>query len=328
MTRYKTIAKRQHGQQRRVRQRTEDPREPSHIQEEPVELTPPQSPSSDSRLHSSACASSSPQADPEYIPSLSPPPAQPAQHLDRPLPRYSRLSVAYESIFDIDFFSRYSLTWHACDDIDRRGILAILATITYPVYPRLVWMFFQNLRPTLSNLAELRTTVDGHPISIIVDTLSRSCRCPHLCPPDLQDTYPTLWRPSYAFMAEALTGLYSEGDTFATYTYLPNDLWFFDSVLYRNVFMVGHKIQRRGDFLTALYAFYTGCWLSIPALIWSVMMKLYTDHISKAKPKRAKFLPFGHLITQILRDQCYPFQPRERPETGSCSFTKQDWNKT
>ncbi|XP_059627754.1 uncharacterized protein LOC132270596 [Cornus florida] len=38
------------------------------------------------------------------------------------MPRYSRLSVAHESVFDIDFFSRFVLTRAAYDDIDQKDL--------------------------------------------------------------------------------------------------------------------------------------------------------------------------------------------------------------
>ncbi|XP_059655005.1 uncharacterized protein LOC132301793 [Cornus florida] len=44
MTKHETIAKRQHGPQRHIRPRIEEPAEPSHIQEEPLEPTPLQPP--------------------------------------------------------------------------------------------------------------------------------------------------------------------------------------------------------------------------------------------------------------------------------------------
>ncbi|XP_059637489.1 uncharacterized protein LOC132279513 [Cornus florida] len=238
------------------------------------------------------------------------------------------MAVDHESVFDTDFFSRSVLTRSAYHDVIQRGLAAILAPVTEPVYPQLVRLFFQNLRPSPRTTAELITTIDGHQITITVDSLARSCHCPHRCPPELQELYLRLYRPSYTDMAVFLTGHYADGETFATRTFLPDDLWFFDSVLFRNIYMAGHKIQRRGDYLTALYAFYTGHCVSIPALIWSVMRKLFDEYISKEKPGRAKSLPFGHLITQILINQRYPIHPREHPERGSCHFLNKDWDKS
>ena len=38
---------------------------------------------------------------------------------------------------------------------------------------------------------------------------------------------------------------------------------------------LGHKTQRRDQFLQTLYAFHKGYWYSIPALIWSLIHKFW-----------------------------------------------------
>ncbi|XP_059653078.1 uncharacterized protein LOC132300132 [Cornus florida] len=271
------------------------------------------------------------QADAAAMPSPQPP--LPAQRRDQLLPRYAAMTVAQESYFDTSYFdtayfSESILTRSGYQDIMQRGLSAIFAPVTGLVYPRLVRLFFQHLRPSPRFTAEMITTLDGHEIVITVDTLARACRCPYRCPPELAETYPRLHRPSFSDMAVSLTGHHAGGQTFATRTFLPDDFWFIDTVLFQNIYMAGHKIQRRHDYLTALYAFYTGCWVSIPVLIWSVMRLLYDSFISRKDPKRSKVLPFGHLITQILLDQRYRVPPDEEPLARSSFYRRSDWNKS
>ncbi|XP_059624150.1 uncharacterized protein LOC132267113 isoform X2 [Cornus florida] len=141
MARVKTVARWQY--QCRVRQRVEEPEE----HEEPALAQ------SERSVSSASAASSSSSADKaEHIQPPSPPPAQPGQVRDRPIRRYSHLSVAHESVFDTVFFSQSILTKAVFDEIDRRGISAILAPVGYPIYLRLVPLFYQNLQPTPSNL--------------------------------------------------------------------------------------------------------------------------------------------------------------------------------
>jgi hypothetical protein len=82
---------------------------------------------------------------------------------------------------------------------------------------------------------------------------------------------------------------------------LPSRLWMIDTVLKRNVCPLGHKTQRTGDFLAALYAFYKKYWVSIPQLIWSQMFKCWEDKVDKGLlgPKRPA-LPFPFLVTKLV----------------------------
>ncbi|XP_059637157.1 uncharacterized protein LOC132279242 [Cornus florida] len=237
--RYKSTARRSSGPQRprrHIRPRIEMVAEPSHVQAEPAQATPPQFPSHEAEEGADHMPSTS-QAPPAFTPSPSPvrhqadaaamPSPQPpllAQRRDQLLPRYAAMTVAQESYFDTEYFSESILTRSGYQDIMQRGLSAIFAPVTGLVYPRLVRLFFQHLRPSPRSTAEMITTLDGHEIVITVDTLARVCRCPHRCPPELAETYPRLHRPSFSDMAVSLTGHHAGGQTFATRTFLPDDL--------------------------------------------------------------------------------------------------------
>jgi hypothetical protein len=79
------------------------------------------------------------------------------------------------------------------------------------------------------------------------------------------------------------------------------DLWLVDTVLKRNVCPLGHKTQRIGDFLAALYAFHKKYWFSAPQLIWSQMFKCWEDKVDKGLlgPNRPA-LPFPFLVTKLV----------------------------
>ncbi|XP_059650697.1 uncharacterized protein LOC132296522 [Cornus florida] len=161
------------------------------------------------------------------------------QRTEEPAPAHSKHSsssssssseMAHESIFDEDIFARAITAKWSYDEIYHRHFSPILAPVTNPVYPRLVRLFYQNLRPSPSNLAELRTSIDGHLIRITVETLSTASQCSHTCP--LGINYPTLQRPSDANMATTLHGTIIAADTYA----ISKDcMWFFNSVLYQNL---------------------------------------------------------------------------------------------
>ncbi|XP_059663415.1 uncharacterized protein LOC132309079 [Cornus florida] len=194
MARVKIVARRQY--ERRVRQRIKEPAEPSHAQDPALEPAIAQSSSANTRLQSSAFASSSSDKAEHVLPP-SPPPTMPGQIRDRPSRRYTCL---------------------------------------------------QNLRPAPSNLSEQRITIDGHFIRITVESLATSSRCLHVCPPGLY--YPILRWPSDADIAVALTSRYSDGETLATWTYLPDDLCQSigpDNVMYIPIIQEGQRKKYCGS---------------------------------------------------------------------------------
>ncbi len=82
---------------------------------------------------------------------------------------------------------------------------------------------------------------------------------------------------------------------------LPSRLWLVDTVLKRNVCLLGHKTQRSGDFLAVLYAFHKKYWFSVPRLIWSQIFKCWEEKVDKGLlgPNRLA-LPFPCLVTKLV----------------------------
>jgi hypothetical protein len=83
---------------------------------------------------------------------------------------------------------------------------------------------------------------------------------------------------------------------------LPPQLWLVDSIMQWNVCPLGHKLQRRNQFLQVLYAFHKGHWYSIPSIIWNQLYKFWDwVHACKATTTRSWGLPFPFLLIHILK---------------------------
>jgi hypothetical protein len=97
---------------------------------------------------------------------------------------------------------------------------------------------------------------------------------------------------------------------------LPQPLLLVDYILYRNVCPLGHKSQRRDQFLQALYAFHKGHWYSIPSIIWNQLQKFWDGVIARrATTIKSWGLPFLFLLTQILKKKGIKGTPEDGPVT-------------
>jgi hypothetical protein len=92
---------------------------------------------------------------------------------------------------------------------------------------------------------------------------------------------------------------------------LPHHLLLVDSVLKKNVCPLGHKTQRMGDVLAALYAFDKKYWVNIPQLIWKQIHKCWEDVVEKRLSSASQRpLPFLCLITKLIIDSGIPILER------------------
>ena len=90
---------------------------------------------------------------------------------------------------------------------------------------------------------------------------------------------------------------------------------------------LGHKTQRRDQFLQALYAFYKGHWYSIPSIIWNQINKFWEGvHWRKATNANAWGLPFPFLLTHILKKKGVKGTPEDGPVTEHTFFGRNQWN--
>ncbi|GMP29285.1 hypothetical protein CsSME_00004459 [Camellia sinensis var. sinensis] len=85
-------------------------------------------------------------------------------------------------------------------------------------------------------------------------------------------------------------------------TNLPRHLLFLDVVLKKNVIPIGHKEERRGEFLRALHRFDLGFWIGIPTLIYNQMYRILNEvKIRNTRGSSTWALPFANLITALIK---------------------------
>ncbi|XP_059454545.1 uncharacterized protein LOC132184800 [Corylus avellana] len=110
---------------------------------------------------------------------------------------------------------------------------------------------------------------------------------------------------------------------------LPRRLWFVDSLLHPNAFPLGHKTQRRYQFLQTLYAFHKDAWYSIPKIIWNQIYKFWNGvHVGGAESTHSWGLPFPYLITYILRKKGIKGTAADELVTTTPIFGIRQWNKS
>lgn len=86
--------------------------------------------------------------------------------------------------------------------------------------------------------------------------------------------------------------------------HLPPQMWLIDSIFHFNVCLSGHKDERWGHYLKALYKIEKGYWVSMLDLIWAEMDKLHKGLVVAETQKSESWaLPFPSLITKLFLDQ-------------------------
>jgi len=106
-------------------------------------------------------------------------------------------------------------------------------------------------------------------------------------------------------------------------------IYYVDSILKKNVCSLGHKTQRIGDVLTALYAFEKKYWVSIPQLIWRQLHKCWEDMIKKRLASAAQRPPpFPCLITKLIIDSGIPVPERANLDRSIPVFGLAQWTQS
>lgn len=111
---------------------------------------------------------------------------------------------------------------------------------------------------------------------------------------------------------------------------LPRPFLFLDVVLKKNVISIGHKEERRGDFLRALHRFDFGFWIDIPTLIYNQMHRILDEvKIRNTRGSSTWALIFANLITTLIKDQdTYPLQANEVQLPPHTFYGKTHWRQT
>ena len=139
---------------------------------------------------------------------------------------------------------------------------------------------------------------DGHDITVTEIDIAHGLGC-HPNEGDFP-TFPAT--PTVASITNEMCGGHFSNDNYTStgHTYLSQWLWLVDQVLHANAFLLHHKDERRGDFLETLYAIHSGYAVSLPAMIYKEMCKVYRlTKQSKKDPEKKRafaFPSFAHYV--------------------------------
>jgi hypothetical protein len=183
-----------------------------------------------------------------------------------------------ETSFTIkDEFSKNEGTKWAVQEMKHRGLKRLFKPIASTAYKCLVWSFYEHQRYDYSRPDVLVSSIDDRDVEVTIADVAAALKCNHE-PPD--SNIPWIDCPSMLTIKDIVSyiheGQYANSHcNAASKAKIPPKLWFVDIVLYRNVCPLGHKTQRRGMFLSALYSFHRGFWCSIPKIIWRQIYKFW-----------------------------------------------------
>ena len=189
--------------------------------------------------------------------------------------------------------------------------------------------FYTNLHTNCNRRSVLFSTVQGTQIEVTTANIAAALKCNDEHPPEAAhlDEQPKAFYVS-EIIEDMCEGHYAdEKNNAGSRSKLPPQLWLVDSILYHNVCPLGHKTQRRDQFLQALYAFYKGHWYSILSIIWNQINKFWEGvHWRKATNANAWGLPFPFLLTHILKKKGIKGTPEDGPVKEHPFFGRNQWN--
>jgi hypothetical protein len=235
-----------------------------------------------------------------------------------------------ETHFDIvgAFLEKESVKW-AYRQFRKRNLLPLLKPADDLFYPPFVRVFFQNLTYDIDNPTYLSSVVLGQHVYVSVDDIANALGCPTTDPRCRFGEYPPRCDLHF-IICDMFGGAYGDDKrTCAKRAQLPHHLLLIDSVLKKNVCPLGHKTQRIGDVLAALYTFDRQYWVSIPELIWRQMHKCWEDMIEKRLTSAAQRpLHFPCLITKLIVDSRIPIPERAVLDRNIPVFGLAQWTQS
>lgn len=161
-----------------------------------------------------------------------------------------------ETRFDIvgAFREKESVKW-AYRQFRKRNLLPLLKPAGDFFYPPFVRVFYQNLTFDTDNLAYLSSVVLGQHIYVSIDDIANAIGFPTTDPQGRFGEYPQHYDLHF-IIRDMFEGAYGDIRCIcAKRAQLPPHLLLVYSILKKNVCPLGHKTQRIGDVLAALYAF-------------------------------------------------------------------------
>jgi hypothetical protein len=204
-------------------------------------------------------------------------------------------------------------------------------------YPRYVKLFYKNLAFNEDRPEVLSSVIDGVEFDVSIEDIAEAMRIPNECPADLVDRSGAIRYGAFPenigltkMIDDMCEGRYTNDDRNCTSKLLlPASFWLIDTVLQRNVCPLGHKSQRRGDFLNALYAFHGRYWVSIPHLIWLQMYKCWHGLVHTSNKKAEKWaLPFPYLVTKLILEKGVSVSDGDYMLIDALVFGVAQWNQS
>jgi len=191
-----------------------------------------------------------------------------------------------------------------------------------------VYLYYKNLKFDIEIPAYLSSTILGQEVYVCVTEISNAIKCP--C--DDQHAQFGEYPPHcdlHFIIREMFGGVYGDTKhTCATRSQLPHNLLLIDYVLKKNVCPLGHKTQRIGDSLAALYAFQEKYWVDVPKL-WKQLYKYWEDMVDKRLSSASQSpLPFPCLITKIITESNISFLENVVLDRNIPIFGLAQWNQS
>jgi hypothetical protein len=157
-------------------------------------------------------------------------------------------------------FSKNDATSWAVEESKRRGLKRLFKPVASTAYKRLGRAFYKHLSYDCSWPDVLVSSIDGREVEVTIADVAAILKCSHEPP---ESDIPWIDCPSMLTLEDIVSdmceGQYADKHrNAASKAKIPQNLWFIDMVLYRNVCALEHKTQRHDIFLSALYAFHKG----------------------------------------------------------------------
>jgi hypothetical protein len=164
-----------------------------------------------------------------------------------------------------EFFNNKATSW-VVEELKRWGLKRLFKPVASTAYERLVRTFYEHLRYECSRPDILFSSIDGIDVEVTITDVAAVLKCSH---EPLESDIPWIDYTSMLTIEDIVSDMcqvqYADKHwNAASKVKIPPNLWFIDTVLYKNVCPLGHKTQRRDMFLNALYSFHRGFLCSIP----------------------------------------------------------------
>jgi hypothetical protein len=185
-------------------------------------------------------------------------------------PSIQSRKLILETTFAIkEDFSKNDATKWAVQELKCRNLKRLFKPVTSTTYEHLVRSFYKNLKYECNRPGILFSSIDDRDIEVTIANIAAALKC-HDEPPEADEQWIVcpFMLTTEDIVSDMCKGQFADRHkNVASKAKMPPMLWFVDVVLQRNVCPLGHKMQRRDLFLSALYSFYEGYWCSIPDII-------------------------------------------------------------